>query len=262
MLCRVSFFATPWTATCQASLSFTIFQSLLKLMSNESVMPSNHLVLCRPLLLLPSIFLSIRVFSNMLAVCIRWQKYWSFSLSISPSNEYSRLISLRIDWFDLLADQGTLKSLLQHHSSKASVLQHSVYFIVQLSHVYMTTGKVSFDYTDLGRQREREWVPISTNSRQCVCVRTEPCSGGRHFSSPETLSGNSRLASMFPSSSGQLCAVCAGPTPHNLNVDIAQGQCLEGRTNGGSLKANVSTSGLTSLYTDTLACSLIPQGRI
>ena len=161
-------------------------------------MPSNHLVLCRPLLLLPSIFLSIRVFSNMLAVCIRWQKYWSFSLSISPSNEYSRLISLRIDWFDLLADQGTLKSLLQHHSSKASVLQHSVYFIVQLSHVYMTTGKVRFDYTDLGRQREREWVPISTNSRQCVCVRTEPCSGGRHFSSPETLSGNSRLASMFP----------------------------------------------------------------
>ena len=198
MLWRVSFFATPWTATCQASLSFTIFQSLLKLMSNESVMPSNHLVLCRPLLLLPSIFLSIRVFSNMLAVCIRWQKYWSFSLSISPSNEYSRLISLRIDWFDLLADQGTLKSLLQHHSSKASVLQHSVYFIVQLSHVYMTTGKVRFDYTDLGRQREREWVPISTNSRQCVCVRTEPCSGGRHFSSPETLSGNSRLASMFP----------------------------------------------------------------
>ena len=119
LLSRVWLFATPWTAACQASLSFTISQSLLKLVSIESVMPSNHLVLCCPLLLLPSIFPSIRVFSNELALHIRWPKYWSFSFIISPSNEYSGLISLRIDWFDL-AFQGTLKSLLQHHSSKAT----------------------------------------------------------------------------------------------------------------------------------------------
>ena len=158
-------------------------------------MPSNHLILCRPLLLLPLIFLSIRVFSNMSDVCIRWPEYWSFSLSISPSNEYSVLISFRIDRFDLLADQGTLKSLLQHHSSKASVLWCSVFFIVQL---YMTTGKISFDYTDLCPQREREWIPISTNSSQCICVRTEHCSGDRHFSTLEAFSGNSKLTSMFP----------------------------------------------------------------
>ena len=132
---------TPWTAAHQASLSITNSQSLLKLMSTESVMPSNHLILCHPLLLPPSMFPSIRVFSNESLLRIRWPKYWSFSFSISPSHEYSGLISFRIDWLDLLAVQGTLKSLLQHHSSKASVLQHSAFFIVQLSHPYMTTGK-------------------------------------------------------------------------------------------------------------------------
>ena len=132
---------TPWTAAYQASLSFTTSWSLLKRLSIESVMPSNRLILCHPLLLLPSIFPNIRVFSNELAVHIRWPKYWSFSFSISPSNEYSGLISLRIDWFDLLAFQGTLKSLLQHHNSKASILKCSAFFMVQFSHLYMTTGK-------------------------------------------------------------------------------------------------------------------------
>ena len=142
----VRLFATPWTAACQASLSITNSQSLLKLMSIELVMPSNHLILGHPLLLPPSIFLSIRVFSNESVLCIRWPKYWSFSFSISPSNEYSGLISLRMDWLDLLAIQGTLKSLLQHHSSKASILQRTAFFIVQLSHPYTTTGKNhSFD---------------------------------------------------------------------------------------------------------------------
>ena len=140
LLCCVRPFVTPWTAARQASLSFTISRSLLKLMSIESVMPSNHLLLCYPLLLLPSIFPSIRVFSNELALHIRWPRYWSFSFSIGPSKEYSGLISFRTDWLDLLAVQGTLKSLLQHHSSKASVLQHSAFFMVQLSHPYMTTG--------------------------------------------------------------------------------------------------------------------------
>ena len=130
---------TPRTATCQASLSFTISQSLPKLMSIESGIPSNHLILCHPLLLLPSIFPSIRVFSNESALRMSWPKYWSFSFSISPSNEYSGLISFSIDWLDLLAVQGTLKSLLHHHSSKASILQHSTFFMVQLSHPYMTT---------------------------------------------------------------------------------------------------------------------------
>ena len=116
-------------------------QNLLRLMSIESVMPSNHLILCRPLLSLTSIFPSIRVSSSESVLCVRWPKYWSFSFNISPSNEHSGLISFRIDWFDLLADQGTIKSLLQHHSSKASVLQHSTFFVVQLSHPYMTTGK-------------------------------------------------------------------------------------------------------------------------
>ena len=133
--------ATPWTASCQTSLSITNPQSLLKLMSIESVMPSNHLILCRPLLLLPSIFPSIRIFSNELVLHIRWPKYWSFSFSISPSKEYSGLMLFRIDWLDLLAVQGTLTSLLQHHSSKASILWCSAFFIVQLSHPYMTTGK-------------------------------------------------------------------------------------------------------------------------
>ena len=136
----VQLFATPWTAAHQASLSFTITQSLLKLMSIESVMPSNHLILCRPLLLLPSIFHSIRVFSNESALCIRWLKYWSFTFSISPSNGYSGLISFKTDWSDLLLVQGTLKSLLQHHSSKASI-QLSAFLMVQLSHPYMTTGE-------------------------------------------------------------------------------------------------------------------------
>ena len=136
----VWFFATPWTAPCPASLSITNSRSLLKLMSIESVMSSNHLILCRSLLL-PSIFPSIKVFSNESVLCIRWPKDWSFSFSISPSNEHSGLISFRIDWLDLLAVQVTLKSLLQHHSSKASILRHSTFFIVQLSHPYMTTGK-------------------------------------------------------------------------------------------------------------------------
>ena len=131
----------PWTAALQASLSITNSHSLLKLMSIELVMPSNHLILCRPLLLLPLIFPSIRVFSNESALRIRWPKYWSFSLSISPSSEHQGLISFRMDWLYLLAVQRTLKSLLQHHSSKASILQCSAFFTVQLSHPYMTTGK-------------------------------------------------------------------------------------------------------------------------
>ena len=141
LLSCVWLFATPWTATCQASLSFTIFWSLLKLMCIESVMPSNHLILCRPLLLLLSIFPSIMVFSNELALQIKWPKYWSFSLRISPSNEYSEPVSFRMDWFDLLAVHGTLQSLLQQPSSKASILQSSAFFMVQLSYPYMTTGK-------------------------------------------------------------------------------------------------------------------------
>ena len=139
-LSRVRLFATPWTSACQAFLSFIISWSFLKLMSIESVMSSNHLILCRALLL-PSIFPSIRVFSNDLALHIRWPKYWSFSFSINPSNEYSGLISFRINWFDLITVQGTLKSLLQHHSSKASSLWLSAFIIDQLSHPYMTTGK-------------------------------------------------------------------------------------------------------------------------
>ena len=141
-LSHVQLFVTPWTtAACQASLSFTISRSLLKLVSIKSMMPSNHFILCCPLLFLPSILSSIRVFSNDSTLCIRWPKYWSSSFIISPSNEYSWLISFRTDWLDLLAVQGTLKSLLQHHSSKASILQCSAFFMVQLSHPYMTTGK-------------------------------------------------------------------------------------------------------------------------
>ena len=135
--CPVQLFASPWTATHRASLFFTIFWSLLKLMSTESVMPPNHLILCHPLLLLPSIFPSIRAFSSELALCIRWPKYWSFSFSISPSSEYSGLISFSIDWFDLPAVQGTLKSLLPHHDAKASV-HCSVFYMVHLSYPYMT----------------------------------------------------------------------------------------------------------------------------
>ena len=139
-LSHVQLFATPWTAACQASLPITNSQSLLKLMSIESVMPSNHLVLCHPLFFLPSIFPSIRVFLNESVLRIRWPKYWSFSFSISPSKEYSGLISFRMDWLELLPFQETLKTLLQHHSSKASIIQHSAFFIIQFSHPYITTG--------------------------------------------------------------------------------------------------------------------------
>ena len=141
LLSHVQLFVTPWTAAHQASLSITNSQSLFKLMSIESVMPSNHLILCCPLLFPPSIFPSIRVFSHESVLRIRWPKVLEFHFSLSPSNEYSGLISLRMDWLDLLAVQGTLKSLLQQHSSKASILWHSAFFIVQLSHPCMTTGK-------------------------------------------------------------------------------------------------------------------------
>ena len=141
-LSRVRLFETPWIAVRQASLSITTSWSLLKLMSIEMAMPSNHLILCCPLLLPPSIIPSIRVFPNESVLRFRWPKHCSFGFSISPSNEYSGLIFFRIDWFDLLVVQGTLKSLLQHHSSKASILQHSAFFIVQLSHPYMITGKI------------------------------------------------------------------------------------------------------------------------
>ena len=140
-LSHVRLFATPWTTARQASLSITNSRSLPKPTSVESVMPSSHLILCHPLLLLPSIFPSIRVFSNESALRIRRRKYWSFSFNISPSNEQLGLISFRMDWLDLLAVQGTLKSLLQHHSSKASIFRCSTFFIVQLLHPYMTTGK-------------------------------------------------------------------------------------------------------------------------
>ena len=148
-LSRVWLFVTPWTAACQASLSFTVSQSLLKLMSIELMMPSNHFILCCPLLL-PSVISSIRVFSSESALLIRWPKYCSYSFSNSPSNEYSGPISFRIDWLDLFAIQGTLKSLLQQHNSKPSILQHSDLFMVQLSHPYMSAEKnYGFDYMDL-----------------------------------------------------------------------------------------------------------------
>ena len=140
-LSHVWLFATPQTTACQASLSITNSHSSLRLMSIESVMPSNHLILCCPLLLLPSIFPIIRVLSSESVLRIRWPKYWTFSFNICPSNEYSRLISFRIDWLDILEVQGTLKSLLQYHNLKASILQCSAFFIVNLSHPYMTTGK-------------------------------------------------------------------------------------------------------------------------
>ena len=140
-LSHVQLYATPWTPARQASLSFSISWSLLKLMSIELMMPSNYIMLCHPLFLLPSIFPSIRLFSSESALCIRWPKYWSFSFNISLSNEHLALVSFRMDCLGLLAVQGTLKSLLQHHSSKASIVQHSAFFMVQLSHPYMTTGK-------------------------------------------------------------------------------------------------------------------------
>ena len=140
-LSHVHLFATPWTEACQASLSSTISLSFLKFMPIESVRPSNYFVLCHPLLLLPSIFPRIKVFSNKSILCMTWPKYWSFSFSIIPPKEHPGLISFRMDWLDLLAVHGTLKSLLQHHSSKISILQRSAFFTVQLSHPYMTTGK-------------------------------------------------------------------------------------------------------------------------
>ena len=140
-LSRVQLFLTPWTATCQTSLTITNFQSSLKLMSMESVMPSNHLILCHHLFLLPSIFPSLRVFSNESVFLIRWPKYWSFSFNVSHSHELPGLICYRMDWLDLLAVQGTLRSLLQHHSSKASILRCSAFFTVELSHPHMATGK-------------------------------------------------------------------------------------------------------------------------
>ena len=139
-LSHLQLFGTPWTAACQASLSITNSWSMFKLMSIKLVMPSNHLILCHPLLP-PSMFSSVRVFSSELVLCIRWPKYWSFSFSISRFNKYSGLISFRMDWLDLPAVQETLKSLLQHHISKASILRRSAFFIVQLSYPYMTTGK-------------------------------------------------------------------------------------------------------------------------
>ena len=141
LLSRVQLFVTPWPAACQASLFITNSRSLLKLMCIESVRPSNHLILCHPLLLLPSMFSNIKVFSDESVLCIRWPKYWSFSFSISPSNEYSGLISFRTDWLNLLEVQGTLKSLPLHRNSKASILWHSVFLIAHLSHPHMTTGK-------------------------------------------------------------------------------------------------------------------------
>ena len=156
LLSSIWLFVTPWRAAQQASLSFTISQNLLKLMSFESMMPSNHLILCHPLLL-PLVFPSIRIFSSELALCIRWLKYWSLSFSISLSNEYSQLISFRIDGFDLLADQGTLKSLLQHRSSSASILWRSAFFMVQLSHLCMTTGKTII------------WLCTPLSAKWCLC---------------------------------------------------------------------------------------------
>ena len=153
LLSSIWLFLTPWTAACQASLSLTKSRSLLKLMSIESVMPSNHLILCRPLLLLPSTFPSLRVFSNESVLHIRWPKFWNFSLSLSLSNEHPGLISFRMDWLDLLTVQGTLKCVLQHHGSKASILQCSAFFIVQISHSYMNTGKTLTRYS-LDRQRQ------------------------------------------------------------------------------------------------------------
>ena len=154
MLSCVQLFVSPWTAACQACLSITNSRSLLKLMSIESLMPSNHLIFCHHLLLPPSIFPSIRVFSNESVVCIRGPKDWSFSFSISPSNKYSGLISFRMDWFDLFAVQETLKSLFQHHSSKASILLCSAFFTVQLLHPYTTTGKT---------------IALTRWTKQCLC---------------------------------------------------------------------------------------------
>ena len=178
-LSHVRLFATPWTAAHQASLSTTSSRSSLKLMSIESLMPSNYLILCRPLLLLSSIFPSIRVFSNESVLRIRWPKDWSFSFSISPSNEHSGLISFRMDWVDLLAVQGTLKSLLQCHSSKAYILQLSAFFMVQLSHPYMTTGKtiVLTIWNSVGKVMSLLFNTLSGTPLQYSCLEN-PMDGG------------------------------------------------------------------------------------
>ena len=183
-LSYVRLFVTPWTAAHQASLSITNSRSLLKLMSTESVMPSNHLILCRPLLFPPSIFPRIRVFSKESGVHIRWPKCWSFSFNISPSNKHSGLISFRMDWLDLLAVQGTLKSLLQHHSSKPSILQCSAFFIVQLSHPYMTTGKTIAltRWTFVGKVMS---VPFNMLSR--LVITFLPRSKGLNFMAAVTI---------------------------------------------------------------------------
>ena len=169
----------PWTAACQAFLSFTVSRSLLKLMSIKLVMPSNHLILCHPLLLLPSIFPSIGVFSNESVLCIRWPKYWSFSFSINPSNEYPELISFRMDWLDLLAVQGTLKSFLQHYSLKASILWHSAFFMVQLSHPYMTTRKTTaltrWTFFQLEKTNKKSTIPSWLNLLNQKQARTADC---------------------------------------------------------------------------------------
>ena len=182
------FFLTPWTTAHQASLSITNCRSLPKPMSIELVMPSNNLILSRPLLLLPSIFPSIRVFSNEPALCIRWPKYWSFSF-ISPSNEHPGLICFRMDWFDLLAVQGTLKSLLQHHRWKASILQHLAFFIVQLSHPYMTTGKTSIRWTFVDKV-----MSLLFNMLSVQFSSVQSLSHVRLFATPWTAAGQASLS--------------------------------------------------------------------
>ena len=173
LLIQIWLFLTPWTAAHQVSLSFTLSWSLLKFMSIEWMMSSNYLILCHPLLLLPSIFPSIRVFSSELALHIRWPKYWSFNFSISLSNEYSGLISFRIDWFDLLAVQRTLKSFLEHHSSKASICRWSAFFMVQLSNLYMTTGK-TIALTQKNRSVLLLLIPLSSNLLSSVSYSSVP----------------------------------------------------------------------------------------
>ena len=173
LLSPAQLFVTPWTAACQAPLSSTVSRSLLKFVSVESVMPSSHLILCCPRLLLPSIVPSIRVFSNESALYIRWPKYWSFSFSISPSNEYSGLISFKIDCFDLLAVQGIFKSLLKHHSLKASNFWCSAFFMVQLSHRYLTTGTTSLPSAH-GADRMREQDRVSLHFLPCSPLLPHP----------------------------------------------------------------------------------------
>ena len=207
----VQLFVTLWTAACQASLSFTISWNLLKLMSIELMMPSNHLILCR-LLLLPSIFPSIRVFSNESGLCIRWPKYWSFSFSVSPSKEYSELISFRIDWFDLLAVQGTPKSFNQHHSSKVSIFQCSAFFMVQLSHPYMTNGKTIAltRQTFVGKVMSLRFLPRS----KCLLI------SWRHSPSAVILEPPKIKSLTVSTLSLSICCEVMGPDLSFLNVEF------------------------------------------